>query len=96
MTIYPSPAPTGDLDPATVARFRRRDTWLDFDRHQAGLPELVDCDGPCDDGIVQRVVVDYADDTGVSYAPAGGCSVSRTDDEWFCPACTALNAAEAA
>jgi hypothetical protein len=92
-----TPSPTGDLDPTTIRRFHSRDTWLDFDRHFAGLPELVACDG-CDEGIVQRIVDDYADDTGASYAPVNGCStivepidrdgVVTLIRDWYCPACT--------
>jgi hypothetical protein len=96
-----SPSPTGDLDQRTVARFRGRDTWLDFDRHQAGLPELLNCD-KCEVGIVQRVAVDYDPDCGVSYEATAGCSMVSetcwiplggqmkqfTDKTWRCPACT--------
>ena len=89
------------LDPATIARFRRNDAWLDFDRFEASLPELIGCDG-CDDGIVQRVMDDFADDTGPSYVPVNGSSVEYVElmlhaqpitvARWLCPACAAANA----
>jgi hypothetical protein len=91
MTVFTSPSPTGDLDESTIARFRRGDTLLEYDRHRAGLPELVECDGD-DDGIAQRVADDFADDTGVSYAPVNGSSHPERF-VWLCPACTAQEAA---
>jgi hypothetical protein len=90
MTVLTSPSPAGDLDEKTIARFRAGDIWLDYDRHWAGLPELVGCDG-CD-GIAQRVADDCADDTGVSYAPVNGSSHPERF-VWLCPACTAKEAA---
>jgi hypothetical protein len=98
-----SASPTGDLDATTVARFRKGDHWLDYDRSQAGLPELVGCDG-CDLGIAQREVDDYSDDCGPSYRAAEGCSsevatvtlpggTTYRSRSFFCPACTAPEAA---
>lgn len=98
-------SPTGDLDAATIARFRRLDPWLDYDRSQAGLPELVPCDG-CEDGIAQREVDDYDPESGASYVAVEGCSSvliqphKETDTgvqfsvrSYYCPACTAKGVA---
>ena len=80
-----SPSPTGTLDEKTIARFRRGDTYLSFDRHVADLPDLSACDG-CEAGIVQRMLTDVSDE-GAVYTPVGGCSTE--DGSSFCPACTA-------
>jgi len=90
MHVTISSSPTGDLDAATIARFRRHDSWLDYDRHQAGLSDLLECDC-CKAGIAQRVAVDYDPDFGASYEAVAGSS--RDGSAWFCPACTSLVAA---
>jgi hypothetical protein len=79
------------IDKFTVARYRAdgQSAYFHEGRSMAGLPELVDCDG-CEAGIAQRVVDDYADDTGPSYEAVGGCSIVKGDA--LCPACTAARA----
>lgn len=103
---FTRPTPTGDLDAKTVARYRKdgQSAYFHEARSLAGLPELVDCDG-CEPGIVQRVVDDYADDTGPSYKAVGGCSIvieqphrlTDTGEQFavrshYCPVCTAARA----
>jgi hypothetical protein len=71
-------------------------SFLDYDLHKAGLPQIVDCDG-CDTGIAERIVDDYCPLTGVSYQPVNGSSRDPQDPHcWLCASCSAAVAAQGA
>ena len=77
-----------------AARFRAMDgwdqLWTNIHRNYAGASELIDC-SECASGAAERIAVDSASDTGVSFEPVNGSS--EIDGEYLCAACTAREVA---
>jgi hypothetical protein len=88
------PAANCGVTPLEGAMIRSLDgrsrTWLSFDRAEAGLPEVRDCDG-CRVGVAELIVTD-ADEAGVSYEAVNGSAWDGRSREALCAACARAEA----